>query len=315
MSIDISQIKVIFMGTPQFSVPILDALIQNYDVIGVAAQPDKKSGRKQVINISPIKEIALIYKIPVFQPEKMTEQFVEQIKQLNPDLIVVASYGFILPSSLLEIPKYGVINVHPSLLPKYRGPSPIQSAILNGDKKTGVSIMKVSPQMDQGDILSQRQAEIADDETYQTLHDKLSILSTHLLIDTLPKYLNGEIKPQKQDDQQATYCQIIKREDGKIDWTKNVSEIDAKCRAFDPWPGCWTEWNGKKLKIIKSKKLDTLKYKEHQPGEVFKQGNIFAVKCGKGALQLFELQLEGKKVMSDKEFFNGYGGIVGSVLK
>jgi len=309
------QYKIIFMGTPQFSVPILSGLIDNYDVVAVVTQPDKKVGRKQKIVPSPIKELALENKIKVLQPERVKSNtaFIERIKDLSPDLIVVAAYGFILPQELLEIPKYAVINVHASLLPKYRGPSPIQTVILNGDNQTGVTIMLVNAKMDEGDILSQQQADIADNETFVSLHDKLSILGAHLLIDTLPKYLNKEISPQKQDDKKATYCKLITKEDGRIDWSQPAQKIERQVRALNPWPGTWTEWDGRILKIS-AVMLNPVEVSA-EIGEVFKYDNKLVVICGKGALQIEKLQLEGKNSMTAKEFLNGYPSIIKQILK
>ena len=311
---NIKRIKVIFMGTPEFSVPILNALIANYQVVAVVTQPDKRVGRKQILTPSPIKLLAVENKIPVYQPEKIKNngRFLNEIKELDPDLIVVASYGFILSKELLEIPKYGVINVHASLLPKYRGPSPIQAAILNGEDKTGVTIMMIEEKMDAGDILSKAEAEIAEDETFSSLHDKLSVLGTHLLIDTLLKYIKGEIKPQKQDDKKATYCKIITKEDGKINWSKSAQEIEQQVRALNPWPGTWTNWDEKSLKVIKAKVYKIAK--GNNAGEVFKLNEGLAVYCGQDALGILELQLEGKKPIPIKEFLNGFSNFDGARL-
>lgn len=312
MSNDLKNTKIIFMGTPEFSVPILGALIDNYNVVAVVTQPDKKVGRKQVITPPPVKELALEHDIEVLQPDKVkdNQEFLNEIKELSPDLIVVAAYGFILPQELLDIPKKGVINVHSSLLPKYRGPAPIQAAILNDDEKTGVTIMMVEYKMDAGDILSQAEVDIANDETFKTLHDKLAILGTHLLIDTLPKYLNNEIKPQPQDESQATYCQMIKKEDGQIDWSKSAEQIERMVRAYNPWPGAYTIWNDKKLKLLEVDEVGEIN-EFNDAGAV---GQDLVVKCGQGALKIKKLQLEGKKPMTDQEFLNGYKNIVGSVL-
>ena len=306
-------LKIIFMGTPEFSVPVLNSLIQNYNIITVVTQPDKKVGRKQELTSSPVKKVALENKIEVLQPDKIDQSFVSEIKEINPDLIVVVAYGFILPQELLNIPKYGVINIHASLLPKYRGASPIQSAILNGDQVTGVSIMLINEKMDQGPILSQSEADIEPGETFSSLHDKLAILGSHLLIDTLPKYLNQEIKPIIQDDTQATYCQKITKDDGKIDWSKPATEIETMIRAFDPWPETWSYWGDKKLKILagtvnNSRTLD-------KAGTILKDGDNLLICTGEGNLQVKKIQLEGKKEMGVKDFLNGYPQIVGEVLK
>ncbi|MFA5188342.1 MAG: methionyl-tRNA formyltransferase [Patescibacteria group bacterium] len=314
MSIDLKKIKVIFMGTPEFSAPILNVLIENYNVMAVVTQPDKKVGRKQILTASPIKQIALANQIDVLQPDKIKGNtgFIQKVKALEPDLIIIAAYGLILPKEILDMPKYKVINVHASLLPKYRGASPIQAAILNGDKETGVTIMLVNEKMDEGDILTQEKVKIMPEETSESLHAKLSVLGTKLLMETLPKWLDKEIRPQKQDDSQATYCKLISKEDGQINWQKSALEIERQVRALNPWPGTWANWNSKKLKILKSKIYEVDKAGE--VGEVFKLNNGLGVYCGQNALEILELQLEGKKPMTAKEFLNGYPGIIGATL-
>jgi methionyl-tRNA formyltransferase len=314
MSIGLKDLKIIFMGTPEFSVPILNSLIKQTSVIAVITQPDKKVGRKQIITQSPIKKIALANKIEVSQPERIkgNAEFIQNLKELNPDLIIVAAYGFILPKEILVIPKYGAINVHASLLPKYRGASPIQAAILNGDKETGITIMLVNEKMDEGDILSQETITITNNDNFKTLHDKLSILGAKLLLETLPKWLNKKIKPQKQDQSQASYCKLITKEDGKIDWHKSAIEIERQILALNPWPGTFAKWDNKKIKLLKVKLLNDLN--KNSAGGIFKVNDGLGVYCGQGALEILELQLEGKKAMSAKEFLNGYPSIIGNIL-
>ena len=302
------------MGTPDFSVPCLLSLIKNYNVKAVVTQPDKKVGRQQELSQSPIKKIALTHKIAVLQPDKVkgNAEFMEQIKSLQPDLIVVVAYGFILPQELLEIPKLGAINVHASLLPKYRGASPIQTAILNNEQETGVTIMLINEKMDEGDILAQVKIKIDTTETFTTLHDKFALLGANLLLEILPQYLGGQIKPQPQDDSQATYCQLITKEMGKINWRKSAQEIDRQIRAFTPWPGAFTFWNGKQLKI--SAVMVSTVEPSAEIGKVFKFNDGIGIKCGKGVLEIIELQLESKKTMNFKEFLNGNPQIIGSLL-
>ena len=305
------------MGTPDFSVPVLNFLINASSVVSVVTRPDKKVGRKQKIIPSPIKNTALDHNIEVLQPEKIksNDDFILKIKKLQPDLIVVVAYGFILPQEILDLPKYGVINVHASLLPKYRGASPIQSAILNGEKETGVSIMLLDEQMDHGPLLAQRTITITDKDNFESLHDKLSQLGAELIAETLPEYINGEIRPQIQDETQATYCQLIKKEDGKIDWTKSAEEIERQLRAFTPWPGVFTFWDGKQLKIIKAAVYASTKLSmTASAGEVFKINEGIGVECGQDTLEILKLQLEGKKPMTAKEFLNGYPKIIGAQL-
>jgi len=308
-------IKIIFMGTPEFSATILNALIEKYEVIAVVTQPDKKVGRKQILTSSPIKKVAMANKIEVLQPAYLRDnaEFIRRVNDKKPDLIVIAAYGLILPKEILDIPKYGVINVHASLLPKYRGASPIQTAILNGDKETGVTIMLVNEKMDEGSLLAQKTITITDNDNFEALYNKLSVLGTHLLIETLPKWLNKEIKPQKQDESQATYCKLITKEDGKIDWHKSALEIERQVRALNPWPGTWTNWDSKIVKLLKVKLLNDSD--TNSAGEVFKVNAGLAIQCGQEVLEIMELQLEGKKPMTAKEFLNGYPTIIGSNLK
>ncbi|HDQ23009.1 MAG TPA: methionyl-tRNA formyltransferase [Candidatus Uhrbacteria bacterium] len=311
--------KIIFMGTPEFSVPILGALINNYNVVAVVTQPDKKIGRKQILTAPPVKKIALANKLKVLQPEKIRDnsEFIQHLKALKPDLIVVAAYGFILPKELLDIPKFGAVNVHASLLPKYRGASPIQAALLNGEKETGVTIMLINEKMDEGHLLAQKAITITNDDNFKTLHDKLSILGAHLLIDTLPKYLSSQIKPQKQDDNRATYCKILTKKDGKIDWRKSALEIERQVRALNPWPGTWTTWQNKILKILEVEILNPqINCAESEIGKTFlTKQQALAINCKQGSLILKKLQPEGRKPMAAKEFLNGYQEIIGSILK
>jgi methionyl-tRNA formyltransferase len=292
MKIENLKLKIIFMGTPDFAIPILEAITHCslFTVCCVITTPDKPVGRQQKITPPPVKKLALKYKIPVLQPEKIS-QARDQITDYQPDLIVVAAYGQILPKEILNIPKYGCINVHASLLPKYRGSSPIQFAILNDEKTTGVTIMIMDEKMDHGPILAQEKIAIQPNETAQTLHDKLARLGADLLIKTIPQYIQGEIKPQPQDESKATYTKILTRQDGQIDWQKSAQEIERQIRALTPWPGTWTIFNGKRLKILKAK--------------VVNKKDEMAIQTGKGYLLLEMVQPEGKKPMKWEEFLRG----------
>jgi len=264
--------KIIFMGTPEFGAIILEGLCQSeYKPILVITAPDKPAGRKQIITFLPVKIVAQKYNIPVSQPISLkNSSCVDFLIEKGPDLIVVAAYGQILPKEILEIPQYGCLNVHPSLLPKYRGSSPIQYTILNGDKETGVTIILMDEKMDHGPILAARELEFSifnypsearvgdegeafSDLQFSNLHDKLADLGAKLLIETIPKWLAREIKPKPQDDSKATYTKILKKEDGKIDWKKSAEEIERQIRAFELWPGSFTIWekikNKEPLKI------------------------------------------------------------------
>ena len=306
--------KIIFFGTPDFARPSLEKLINSgYLVIDVVTQPDKKIGRKQKEIHSPVKELALKHKIPVFQPEKISDpNCVQKIKDLNPGLIVVAAYGQILPKEILEIPKYGCINIHASLLPKYRGVSPIQAAILNGDKETGVTIILMDEKMDHGKIVKSSKLKVQSDITLSELHDELAKLGAELLVEILPKWFSGQIKPKTQDESQASYTKILKKEDGQIDWHKSAEVIERQIRAFTPWPGSFCFWGNKRLKIIKAKVLDINKT---EPGKVYEIGDKIAVQTGENMLELERIQLEGKKEMDVKEFLRGYPEFVGTKLE
>lgn len=313
--------NIIFIGTPDFAVPSLNKLIEsNYNIITVITQPDKKVGRKQELIYSPIKKVALEHNIPLLQPQKVKE-ITKEIKKLQPDIIITAAYGQIIPKDILNIPKFGCINIHGSLLPKYRGASPIQYAILKGEKKTGITIMEMDEKMDEGDIITQKDIEIKNTDTSLSLHDKLSILGANLLLETLPKIFDNKVKCSPQNHSKATYTKILKKSDGKIDWNMSADEIDNMVRAFYPWPGTYAELrilnqeSGiKRLKIIKAGVYKISN--ELKPGSVFKaQDENLAIKCNKNALILEKVQLEGKKEMLGKEFLRGYPNILNKVIK
>ncbi|MEO0563720.1 MAG: methionyl-tRNA formyltransferase, partial [Chloroflexota bacterium] len=244
--------KVIFMGTPDFAVPILQHLIDEHNVIGVVTQPDRPVGRKGKLRQPPIKQTALANDIPVFQPDSLRKAHaIDALREMGtPDVYVVAAFGQILPQTVLDIPHQGSINVHASLLPRWRGAAPIQAAIREGDDETGVTIMKMDAGLDTGPMLSTAHIDIAEDETGESLHDKLSALGADLLAATLPGYLNGTVEPLPQDNETATIAPQIKKTDGEIDWTWSAEQIERLVRAYTPWPGTYTFWGDKRLKII-----------------------------------------------------------------
>ena len=258
--------KIVFMGTPEFSVPILEGLIENYDVIGVVTQPDKEVGRNHVIKFSKVKEVALANDIRVFQPIKIREDY-DDIVKLNPDLIVTCAYGQIIPKVLLDLPKYGCINVHASLLPKLRGGAPIHRAILNGDMKTGITIMYMDEHMDTGDIIQSEEVLIEKDDTVGTLHDKLSVMGKELLLNVLNKYKDGNFPHVRQDDSEATYAPIIKREDELVDFNKTSLEIYNKIRGLNPCPVAYAILDGKVMKLYASSIKDNV-YTFKKNGEI-----------------------------------------------
>jgi methionyl-tRNA formyltransferase len=284
--------KIIFIGTSSFAVPALESLVKkNYNILAVVTSPDKPAGRRQELTSSLVKKTALKYNLPILQPEKISE-ISQRISKLKPDLIVLAAYGQIIPKSILDIPSFGCLNLHPSLLPKYRGPSPIQTAILNGDKTTGLTIIKMDEKIDHGPIIAQTKIEITPDENSQALEQKLAQTGADLLIKMLPDYLNGKIKPKPQDEKEVSYTKIFTRQDGQIDWNQTAQEIERKIRAFYPWPGTWTYLNKKRVKIIKAKAVE----KENQT----------TIKTKKGYLLLEIVQPEGKKPMTGEEYFRGH---------
>jgi methionyl-tRNA formyltransferase len=308
--------KIVFMGTPDFSVPILQQLIKDgYDVIGVVTQPDRPVGRKKVLTPPPVKVEALKHSIPVFQPEKIRqEEELEKILSLNPDLIVTAAFGQILPNKLLEAPKYGCINVHASLLPELRGGAPIHYAIMQGKQKTGVTIMYMVEKLDAGDILTRIEVPIAEEDNVGTLHIKLSTAGAKLLAETLPLLLEGRLTPKPQNNEEATFAANIKREQEKINWTKTGEEIFNHIRALNPWPVAFTTVNGQVLKIWRSEKVSGQKMEV--PGTIINiESDGFSVSTGnETAIKIIELQPSGKTKMMSEQFLRGSKISIGTKL-
>lgn len=296
--------KVVFMGTPEFAVPILKLLIDEYDVVGVVTQPDRMVGRKRIITPPPVKELALEHNIKVFQPLKIKENY-QEILALSPDLIVTCAYGQILPEEILHFPKYGCINVHASLLPKLRGGAPIHHAIIDGYKETGITIMYMSKKMDQGDILTQVKTQILDDDTLGSLQYKLSEMAKDLLKSTIPLLIEDKIIPLKQNEEEATYGYNISREEERIDFTKSIEEVDRQVRGLNPVPGAYTTLNGKILKIYDVRFGDRY-YPNTEDGTIVDFHNDgFSVVCGKKELVITDMALEGKRRCAAKDFLNG----------
>lgn len=301
------KLRIVFMGTPEFSVPILEGLIQKYEVVGVVTQPDKEVGRKHEIKPSPVKELALKHEIPILQPEKIKKDY-QGILDWNPDLIVTCAYGQMIPNEILEYPKYRCINVHASLLPKLRGGAPIHKAIINNYLRTGVTIMYMVEKMDAGDILSQEETVITKEDTVGTLHDRLSKMGKELLLETIPKIVEGKIKPIPQDESQVTYAWNITREEEKIDFRKSTIDIYNQIRGLNPWPGAYATLDGKIVKIYASR-ISSSFFTTKQDGEI---GKIYedgiGVSTKDGEIIITELQFEGRKKLKVKEFFHGYDG-------
>jgi len=309
--------KILFFGTGEFGLKPLKALIKssNFKIVGVVTNPDKEVGRHQKLSFSPIKKITLENNIKVFQSQKLEDnsKFLKIVRNLKPDLIVVIAYGLIIPEEILEIPKFRSINVHASLLPKFRGPSPVQFQILKGERKTGVTIMLMDKKIDHGPILKQKKVTLSPSITAGELHDKLSEFSIELLTETLNQWVEGEIKPQVQDRSEATYTKILKREDGHINWSKKKIDIERMVRAFDPWPGTFSFLNKKRLKILKVKISNHKAKKTCQNGQIVVFSDKMLVKCKDGFIEVLKLQMEGKKVVNASEFIRGYN-VNGSIL-
>lgn len=317
----IQQLNIIFFGTPEFSAIVLQKLIDiGYKPACVVTAPDKPVGRKQELTPTPVKSLIMEHKtwnIKILQPEKLDSEFANKLKPNAYDLFIVAAYGKIIPADILKIPKYGTLNIHPSLLPLYRGPSPIQAVILNGNQKTGVTIMKMDEKMDHGPIVAQRELKIKNQDTFKTLGEKLFDSGAELLIEILPDYIAGKIKPKEQNHKKATYTKIIKKEDGHIDWSKPADYIESQLRAFTPWPGIYTFFNNKRLKILdlNTKTPNIASPGEAMLGKVMKEGDNFLIQTGKGFIVPEKVQLEGKKMQTAQEFLRGYPEIIGSILK
>lgn len=294
------------MGTPDFAVGALEALLQaGHEVTAVVTQPDKPKGRGKAIQFPAVKECALKYNIPVLQPAKIkTPEAIEELKKYPADVYIVAAFGQILSKEILEMPKYGCINIHASLLPKYRGAAPIQWAIIEGETKTGVTIMQMDEGLDTGDMLYVKEVEITSSETGESLHDKLMEAGGSAIVEALEKLEAGEIIPVKQEDSLSCYAKMLKKSMGFMEWEKEAVVLDRLIRGLTPWPGAYTFLNGKQLKIVKATITEGQESKE--PGTILEIGkNSFMVQTGKDALEILEVQLEGKKKMSVHDFLLG----------
>lgn len=307
--------KVVFMGTPDFAVGALNAIIgAGHEVTAVVTQPDKPKGRGKEMQMSPVKICALSHGIPVFQPVKIKEaEAVETLRTYQADIFVVAAFGQILSEEILVMPKYGCVNIHASLLPKYRGAGPIQWAIINGEKITGVTIMQMDKGLDTGDMLCKAQVPIAADETADTLHDKLAEAGAQLIVEALTKIEAGEITPVKQNDAKSCYAKMLNKAMGKIDWQMEAQKLDCLIRGLISWPGASTEFRGKTLKIWREEAV--LEEEGALPGTVVRvDKDAFYVQTGKGVLKILEVQPEGKKRMAVKDFLLGYPVKAGETL-
>lgn len=305
--------KIIFMGTPDFAVPTLKALTDaGHDITLVVTQPDKPKGRGKAMQFPPVKQCAVDNNIPVFQPLKIKErENLDKLKEYEADLIVVVAFGQILPKELLEYPKYGCINVHASLLPKYRGAAPIQWAVINGEKKSGVTIMQMDVGLDTGDMISKVETELSEDETGGSLHDKLSELGAKLCVSTVEEIENGTAKKTPQNDKESCYAKMLTKQLGNIDWNTDAAAIERLIRGLNPWPSAYTFYNGKMLKIWHASVGENT---DRTPGEVICSDGSIRVAAKDRELILEEIQLEGKKRMPAEDFLRGYNIPDGAVF-
>ena len=300
--------RVIFMGTPDFATGTLEEIVlAGHEVVGVVTQPDKPKGRGKTLMPTPVKEVAMKYNLPVYQPKKVREpEFVEVLRGLKPDVMVVAAFGQIISKEILEMPKYGCINVHASLLPAYRGAAPIQWAVINGDKESGVTIMQMDEGIDTGDMIEKVVVPIAEDETGGSLFDKLSQAGAKLCVKVLQDLEDGKAVREKQPEESTTpYARMIDKKMGSIDWEKPAKEIEQLIRGLNPWPSAYTRLQGKTLKIWKAEVL--LEHSQEAPGQITEvTKDSIVVQTGQGRLKILELQLEGKKRMDAASFLRGY---------
>ncbi len=301
--------RLVFIGTSEFACPALAALQGGHEIALVVTQPDRPVGRHAILTPPPVKKEAIRLRLPVFQPEKVNSpEALARIRRARPDAIVVAAYGQILKPELIEIPHLGTINIHASLLPRYRGAAPINWAIINGETETGITTFLIDPGMDTGPILMQRKTEIGPDETAGELHNRLAAIGAELIVETLDRLVSGEITPIPQDDSKSTLAPRLSREDGRIDWVRPAREVHNLIRGTNPWPGAFTRLSGKRVKIHRSRRTG-IKRGDHLPGEIaLRETGRLLVATSDELLELLELQREGRPRVSGLEFLNGLRG-------
>jgi methionyl-tRNA formyltransferase len=307
--------RIVFMGSPEFALPTLAMLAEQYEVVGVYTQPDKPAGRGQQLAPPLVRRLAQERSLPVFQSRTLHDQAVEaQLAALRPDLVVVAAFGLFLPKFVLELPPHRCINVHASLLPKYRGAAPINAVILNGEAETGITLMLMDEGIDTGPMLARASLPIEANDTAGTLTTQLAKLGARLLEETLPRWLAGAITPQPQDHSQATFAPKLSKQDEQLNWSLSALELDRRVRALAPQPGTFTTWNGKLLRVIRTQVARQARQSHGAVGTVIQDGQAIGVMVGDGVLQLVEVQLEGKRAMPAADFARGQLEFVGSVL-
>lgn len=310
--------KIVFMGTPDFAAAALKSLIEaGHEITAVVTQPDKAKGRSKELLPPPVKTLALAHGLPVLQPVRIRRpEAVAELKAYPADIYIVAAFGQILSQEILDIPEYGCLNIHASLLPKYRGASPIQHVIIDGEEKTGVTIMQMDAGVDTGDMLYRKELPIAPDDTFQTLHDKLAVLGGEAIVEALPLLEQGKLVPEKQDDAQSCHAPLIEKSMGAIDFTKDAAAIDRLIRGLTPWPSAYTGYQGRQLKIWKAEPVLSENTFARRPGEILRvEKDAVTVAAGRGALKIYELQLEGKKRMTAHDFLLGVRMRPGELLE
>lgn len=309
--------KIIFMGTPDFSVGTLEALIEaGHEVVLAVTQPDKPKGRGGKMQFSPVKDAALVHGIPVFQPKRVREpDCIGELRKYDADVIVVVAFGQILPKEILEMTPYGCINVHASLLPKYRGAAPIQWAVINGEEVSGVTTMQMDEGLDTGDMLLKTEIVLSEKETGESLHDKLAAAGAKLCVETLKRLEEGNLTPEKQGESPTEYAKMLTKDLGKIDWNISAASIERLVRGLNSWPSAYTDWNGKTLKIWEADVCPQARQEVRKPGTVVNvEKNSFSVQTGDGVLKVLALQIPGKKKMDTGAFLRGYRMEEGTVL-
>ena len=311
-----SEMRIVFMGTDDFALPALESLFSSeHQIVAVYTQPDKPAGRGRGLLSPAVKKRAQAHGLSVYQPLSLKQlQEQDRLANLRPEVIIVAAFGQILPRSVLDIPPFGCINIHPSLLPRHRGPSPVAATILAGDGNAGVSLMLLDEGMDTGPVLAQQQVPISSKDTTGSLTARLAQIGAQLLMNNLPLWIEGNLIPEPQDNEKATYSRLIGKEDGKIDWHLPAAELWRRVRAFQPWPGCYTTWQGKLMKIIEAVPLPGGKDEPGRVSAINEPQAYVGVQAGEGVLGLLQIQLEGKRTMAAEEFVRGQRSFIGALL-
>jgi methionyl-tRNA formyltransferase len=308
--------RTVFMGTPDFAVPVLEALLAGaHDIVAVYTRPDRHVGRGRRVLPTPVKRFALERGLPVLQPASLRgEEIAREMEGLNPEVVVVAAYGRIIPEAMLRVPAHGMVNVHPSLLPRHRGPSPVATAILEGASVTGVTIMLLDAGMDSGPILAQREAAVQPGERTGELTTRLFGMGAELLLEVLQAVGSGDLRPVPQDEARATVTRLLQKADGELDWSLPAVELERRVRAFDPWPGCFTRWGGRQLNVVEAGVVDGGGTAEGEVGEVAAGSEGLVVVTGRGLLRLDSLRLEGRRTQPAEEFVRGHADLPGARL-